>query len=750
MSTTEEEVTSYEVTFLSSPCPEQEPIKTAVGTGMEEKSRETPVEKPQGRSPEKLVQKPIIEPMENPPEKPPEKQHGKSPEESPKKSPIIEPIEKPQEKPQEKVVYKPIIEPIERPQEKPTERPQEKPRQQKTDSKTSVLKLLMEASTSMVFDQDVSSMMDRIKSPIFPEDLIPTPVTQTPVAQTPAPPTPAPSVLPTLPSLKPEPPVIAPIPTIPHNPAPSNAALLRTFPFPGLTLDYNIPDKSLSSDTVPVSSDDRKPPDEFGDNSEMRKITGSTNNYRGEKGPPGPPGPPGVCVCSLKYGHDSRVSKTIIVDPTYGSDTHGKRESRSFRTITEALKMAAMGDVIFLMPGEYETLYLKPNVSFVSHGAVYVRSIADGNFGTHLGVIISGVTFVPKDGTLSIQDHQSLRFERCSFITRDLSRRGSLVGLSITSSTLEFVQCNFILMGGPNIRSIHLSCDNDDHLTILDSQFFIESTSSSNIGILEIAEKTVNKPEEKSANESHLTEFSQPLYDDKKVRFRAKASVVYDATRRSMVTFLRNHLRISQGLGTKIACCVHNSCRCFTNFSLNTIVLETRNIIDSFHLALSFGGNGDHLVLHNNSLIFPFIECVVSQGTVEMESSCIDLSNNSAVGGSIANGVKGRGKISSDRLTTAPKVMVPIRVITANCALSSSDRLVLIDSQKSLTVTLPKLVDDNGGKMSHLIEIKSLHANIGHRIVASPGDNLHSTLIYGLNSTECIKLCSVGRMWYDL
>jgi hypothetical protein len=163
---------------------------------------------------------------------------------------------------------------------------------------------------------------------------------------------------------------------------------------------------------------------------------------RGEQGPQGPHGPVGIC-----RGRCSQRSRVVYVDPNYGNDASGVRETEMpFKSLTAALMASQKGDTVYMSGGHYGPMNIRPGRNCVALAPATVSKVYQNNTDTWAAedmVVLDGITLeADSEPALVVNNYQNIHLKNCTLSSTYTAERKSTVN-------------PLILMSGPG--QLHVS-----------------------------------------------------------------------------------------------------------------------------------------------------------------------------------------------------------------------------------------------------------------------------------------------------
>lgn len=159
---------------------------------------------------------------------------------------------------------------------------------------------------------------------------------------------------------------------------------------------------------------------------------------RGEQGPQGPHGPAGICRGRCYSYQRSRV---VYVDPNYGDDATGMRETdMPFKSLTAALTASQKGDTVYLAGGHHGPMNIRPGRNYVALAPATVSKVYQNNKDTWAAeemVVLDGLTLeTNSEPALVVTNYQNIHLRNCTLTTNYTGERKTQVSPLILMSGL--------------------------------------------------------------------------------------------------------------------------------------------------------------------------------------------------------------------------------------------------------------------------------------------------------------------------
>jgi hypothetical protein len=414
--------------------------------------------------------------------------------------------------------------------------------------------------------------------------------------------------------------------------------------------------------------------------------------------------------------------KNLFVDEINGNDNSDG--TRPFKTINAALEKANVGSTIFVHTGKYESIRLKPHVSIIGIGDVYVSEVHSSN-NLNVETRIENLIFSQTNTFTSICGYRNVKFYRCRFEAFKIKTT-----LIVRNSSVEFEDCLFYLRSSENentgfIFTIGENCQ----IFVYNCQIILGDNYQISVS--------------------------------KKLRFRGIFSIDHRFLSSGLNNFNNeksslyaygNIIHVNLGPETKFVGIIHQKTSSRTTFTGNGFHID--GTYDHFEVGVSIDGKDDYLNISSNT--FEFLNCSPNThlGGADSHSKLMFLNNcfNTDVSPNLKfkqefpyYSVTPSGIISnlSTNLNKEKENKnKKLRLISSNETINDDDEFIVVTASHSVILKLPPL------QREMHFRIKSLNSLISHQIIPSSDDKINkSSLSFTL--LEKAELYGVEKIWYS-
>jgi hypothetical protein len=424
----------------------------------------------------------------------------------------------------------------------------------------------------------------------------------------------------------------------------------------------------------------------------------------GIQGEQGPQGPAGICECNNSNPSSIKASvkykNTIFVDQKFGNDDAGMPEDKahSFQTMDAAIKASKAGDFIIVSPGSYGIVNLKPDVWIeASHGIVFfdiVKTSDSYKWSKNSAAHLKGITIKSYDRTPIILNKGFIIFVDCNILSIYTSQTNvDAYAVELNSAKTEFRNCNFNLQADGNNKIISL--------------LYISGNENT-----EIAVDGGNIAINRVGNDSNIY-LSYNVSKAINIKFQ-RAVVDFDIDETTN-TFEHQYNTAQSSVNSE-----------FTG----NMVSAKRNIDDS---------KSEKRTTMNENIVS------------HVDSNAVSKWNNN-------NGInaKKENSIISNGQNNAFTSFTSLRVVTDSCNLNLNDKIIVINTDNNITLTLPQITGPEtslckGSLATEIFEFKVLQSECLVTL-KTLGDSRINTLEKSITlvSDRSIRLCSLGKDWITL